>query len=186
MTLKLSSVTEENSDATASAVAASQRGSLDGTMSLKEKEVLISTSSLPQSSGVVTGVGTKLTESNTSMPSSRMGRKLHLFGSPLTKNSSIHVQHDHVDLCFGGNFQFIDDDDGNVDEKKRDLEQKHTTGSDGRDGYASLMAFVDHLREHQEINEWKITLAQQQIGSSISSNDDNAQSSSKAASYLLA
>jgi len=187
MTLKLSSVTEENSDATASAVAASQRGSLDGTMSLKEKEVLISTSSLPQSSGVVTGVGTKLTESNTSMPSSRMGRKLHLFGSPLTKNSSIHVQHDHVDLCFGGNFQFIDDDDGNVDEKKRDLEQKHTTGSDGRDGYASLMAFVDHLREHQEMNEWKITLAQQKIGTSISSNDDdNSQSTSKTASYLLA
>ncbi len=91
-----------------------------------------------------------------------------------------------MDLCFGGNFQFINKVEDDRDEEQHNLQQKSTTGTDGRDGYTSLMAFVDHLREHQEMNEWKITLAQQQIGSSISSNDDNAQSSSKAASYLLA
>ncbi len=185
LTSKLSSVTEEKSDYAASVAIASQNGGMDGegTKSFEEKQAVISTSSLPPSV-VATGVGTKLPGSNSSMPSSRMGRELHLYGSPLTKNSSIHVQHDHVDFCFGGNFQFIKEDDSH--EKQYNLQQKNTTGTDGRDGYASLMAFVDHLREHQEMNEWKITLAQQKIGSSISSNDDNSQSSSKTASYLLA
>ncbi len=151
-----------------------------------------SSSSSMRQSGLVSAVGTKLAGSNCSMPSSRMGRELHLFGSPLTKNSSVHVEDDHVDLCFGGNYHFWKEEEcqsvkeeNDEDDDAKDSQQSHTTGPDGKDGYASLTAFVDKLRYQQELNEWKITLAQEKIGIS-SSSDDTSQSSSKTASYLLA
>jgi len=92
LTSKLSSVTEEKSDYAASVSTAFENVVMDGdwTKSFEEQQAVISTSSLLQSV-VATRVGT-WTGSNTSMPSSRMGRKLHLFGSLLKKNTSIHVQ----------------------------------------------------------------------------------------------
>ena len=110
----------------------------------------------------------------------RKGRTLHLFGSPSTKASSIEVEHDHVDMCFGGSYHYWKDDsqDGSVED-----ESKHhscRSQADGSDGYATLMAFVDHLHAKQSYHEWKVTLAQQQIGSS----SDGSQSAPTASSLL--
>lgn len=144
-------------------------------------EAQVSSSFLPS------GVAGKLACSNTSV--SRTGRALHIFSSPYTKDSSIHVKRDHVDLCFGGSFFFCKETSGarsgemNKEEERAGVKIQ-SPGLDGRDGYASLIAFVDNLRQKQELNEWKITLAQQKIG--LSGSDDDSQSPSKTAAYLLA
>jgi len=110
----------------------------------------------------------------------RKGRTLHLFGSPSTNASSIEVEDDHVDMCFGGSYHYWKDDsqDGSV----KDESKQHSCRSqaDGSDGYATLMAFVDHLHAKQLYHEWKVTLAQQQIGSS----PDGSQSAPTASSLL--
>jgi len=100
----------------------------------------------------------------------RKGRQLHLFGSKNAKASLIQVQEDHVDLCFGGNYHRWKGFD----------EMYENLSSDGSDGYASLVAFVEHLRHEQEKNEWKITLAQQKIGQI----NENGQTATTASSLL--
>lgn len=50
------------------------------------------------------------------------------------------------------------------------------------DGYRSLLAFVNQLYHHMQFNNWKITLAQQTIGTS----PDDPLKSAPTASYLLA
>ncbi|KAL7541654.1 hypothetical protein ACHAXR_011107 [Thalassiosira sp. AJA248-18] len=115
----------------------------------------------------------------------RKGRRIHLFGSAHTKASSINVHTDHVDLCFGGSYQRCK----NPDEEDKDAtctqQKPHSCRSraDGSDGYASLIAFVDHLRHNQEHNDWKITLAQQTIGQI---NHNGQSRSAMTASLLLA
>jgi hypothetical protein len=124
------------------------------------------------------------------------GRALHLFGSPSVGTLSIHLRHDRVDLCFGGSYRPCtrvannnddqhdtdkDDEDPNVaaqpDPKQHDCCYRSSRVS----GYASLMAFVEHLQEEQEFNHWKVTLAQERIGQGI---DDACMP--RTASYFLA
>jgi hypothetical protein len=122
----------------------------------------------------------------------RKGRALHLFSSPSIGESSIHARPDHVDLCFGGRYPRCTrgaDDDCNEDKDDDDRniaaqpEPKHDFfyRSSGVSGYASLMAFVEHLRQEQELNHWKVTLAQERIGWG----DDDAYTP-RTASYFLA
>eukprot|EP00584_Thalassiosira_punctigera_P027168 CAMPEP_0172580340 /NCGR_PEP_ID=MMETSP1067-20121228/139706_1 /TAXON_ID=265564 ORGANISM="Thalassiosira punctigera, Strain Tpunct2005C2" /NCGR_SAMPLE_ID=MMETSP1067 /ASSEMBLY_ACC=CAM_ASM_000444 /LENGTH=890 /DNA_ID=CAMNT_0013373079 /DNA_START=75 /DNA_END=2747 /DNA_ORIENTATION=+ len=109
----------------------------------------------------------------------RKGRNIHLFGSSNTKASSIHVRFDSVDLCFGGNYRCWKA--GN-EEENADI-HSCPPQTDGRDGYASLMAFVHHLRHEQEKNDWKVTLAQQTIGQ-VTTRDDESESAMTASSLL--
>ncbi|KAL3765305.1 hypothetical protein ACHAW5_006090 [Stephanodiscus triporus] len=117
----------------------------------------------------------------------KKGRALHLFGSLNVKASSIRARPDHVDLCFGGAYHLCtsgandgDDEDVNI-HNQPNPKHDHPSGSNGIDGYASLMAFVEHLRDEQELNKWKITLAQQRIGQG-----DGDSRPPRTASYFLA
>jgi len=111
----------------------------------------------------------------------RKGRQIHLFGSENTKASSIYVRSDSVDLCFGGNYRLhdgLDEEKTTSDDDIVHAQQRHSS-----DGYASLIAFVNHLQREQEKNDWKITLAQQTIGRHVR---DGESRSAMTASSLLA
>jgi hypothetical protein len=122
---------------------------------------------------------------NNVVPTEKIGRALHLFRSRTIESSSIHVHRDHVDMCFGGNYhRGANDGDGDRYKYTTDqyeLENDRPYRSSGVSGYASLIAFVEHLREQQELNDWKITLAQERIGQG----DDDSRPP-KTASYFLA
>ena len=134
----------------------------------------------------------------------RKGRDIHLFGADHVKSSSFDVASNHVDVCFGGSYlhkrdsgSFFDEEesgdddddnsDGNVEAKEKELSPPHTcrTSVDGSDGYSTLMAFVNELQEHQKANEWKVTLAQQTIGTTFENGDINKPKSARTASSLL-
>jgi len=134
----------------------------------------------------------------------RKGRDIHLFGADHVKLSSFDVASNHVDVCFGGSYlhkrdsgSFFDEEesgdddddnsDGNVEAKEEELSPPHTcrTSVDGSDGYSTLMAFVNELQEHQKANEWKVTLAQQTIGTTFENGDINKPKSARTASSLL-
>lgn len=129
----------------------------------------------------------------------RKGRDIHLFGADNVKLSSFDVKANHVDVCFGGSYCHEkrdgsilyeegsdDDDDGDVDAKE-EVALPHTcrTAADGSDGYSTLMAFVNQLEQHQKANEWKVTLAQQTIGTTFENGDINKPKSARTASSLL-
>ncbi|KAL7472015.1 hypothetical protein ACHAXS_012339 [Conticribra weissflogii] len=112
----------------------------------------------------------------------RRGRSIKLFGAPNVKSSSFQVHRRHVDLCFGGSFKLVEESvEKTIKEDEEDsikfdngcLMCHSGTEGDGRDGYASLMAFVRQLYNHQRLHDWKVTLAQQTIGQSVSSDGDN-------------
>eukprot|EP00986_Skeletonema_menzelii_P003651 scaffold1153_cov147-Skeletonema_menzelii.AAC.7 len=136
----------------------------------------------------------------------RKGRDIHLFGADHVKLSSFDVASNHVDMCFGGSYYHKkrdrsslyeggeSDDDGSEEEDDGEEAREdnvpllpHTcrTAADGSDGYATLMAFVNQLHEHQKVNEWKVTLAQQTIGTTFENGDINKPKSARTASSLL-
>ena len=99
-------------------------------------------------------------------------------------------------MCFGGSYNRWTDANDEVDistgeqetsqQPPKNPQQQHSCRSraDGSDGYATLMAFVDHLHEQQAYNEWKITLAQQTIGEKCTK--DGYSQTAPTASSLLA
>jgi hypothetical protein len=136
----------------------------------------------------------------------RKGRDIRLFGADHVKSSSFDVAYNHVDVCFGGSYRhkkrdissFNEDDDddegssnsddyGSSAAKESSPPPPHTcrTSADGSDGYSTLMAFVHQLQEHQKVNEWKVTLAQQTIGTTFENGDINKPKSARTASSLL-
>jgi len=139
----------------------------------------------------------------------RKGRDIHLYGAENVKLSRMDVRSsNHVDVCFGGSYCYrsddgggalfeedeSDDDDGSGSDgeaKKKEKvsppQQQHTChkATDGSDGYTTLMAFVNQLEQHQKSNEWKVTLAQQTIGTTFKNGDINQPKSARTASSLL-
>lgn len=126
----------------------------------------------------------------------RKGRHINLFGADHVKNSSFDVGLDHVDICFGGSYLYkssssssniFDEEEEVSDESLSPSSSQHTchTSADGSDGYSTLMAFVHQLQEHQKANEWKVTLAQQTIGTTFENGDINKPKSARTASSLL-
>eukprot|EP00970_Alexandrium_tamarense_P003780 scaffold610_cov175-Alexandrium_tamarense.AAC.2 len=112
---------------------------------------------------------------------SRKGRPISLFGASHTKSASLRVHPKHVDLCFGGSYRPWRSPE---EEKFDDNHKAHSCISDvdGSDGYGSLIAFVKELHYHQQHNDWKLTLAQQTIGRSLS---DPSKSATTASSLLV-
>ena len=96
------------------------------------------------------------------------GRSINLFGAPNVKSSSFHVHSKCVDLCFGGHFRRWEGPNNQTHDEKEDEVCSMCHQSDGSDGYASMMAFVNQLHDKQEEHDWKVTLAQQTIGQSSS------------------
>ena len=129
----------------------------------------------------------------------RKGRNIHLFGADNVKMSKFDVENDHVDVCFGGCFNYKKDegsfneedeychDESSHDESSKQPQQPHDyhTTTDESDGYATLMTFVHQLKEQQKENDWKVTLAQQTIGTTFENGDINKPKSAKTASSLL-
>mmetsp|Transcript_19339 Transcript_19339/g.39712 ORF Transcript_19339/g.39712 Transcript_19339/m.39712 type:complete len:950 (+) Transcript_19339:202-3051(+) len=112
----------------------------------------------------------------------KRGRGIHLFGAPHVKSSSFRVHRRHVDLCFGGNFKLVEESIKKTIEEGGEESSQFDNGCltchpevvrDGSDGYASLMAFVRQFYDHQRLHNWKVTLAQQTIGQSVSSTGRN-------------
>lgn len=114
----------------------------------------------------------------------RKGREICLFGAEHVESSSFNVASDHVDVCFGGSYRYKR---GGVDyENEAVLSLPHTCRSaNGSNGYSTLKAFVHQLQEHQIVNNWKVTLAQQTIGTTFENGDINKPKSARTASSLL-
>ena len=119
----------------------------------------------------------------------RQGRAIGLFGSTDPERSSIRVHSSHVDLCFGGSYRLWNGDEvTETEEPCTNDNPGHTCTCAANnvdsdiDGYKSLLAFVNQLYHHMQFNNWKITLAQQTIGTS----SDDPTRSAPTASYLLA
>jgi hypothetical protein len=115
----------------------------------------------------------------------KKGRAIRLFGSTDADSSSIQTNSHHVDMCFGGSYRMWS---GSIDTEKSNGKVNRCTTcakadqDDENDGYKSLLAFVNQLYHHMQFNNWKITLAQQTIGTA----SDDPLKSSPTASYLLA
>lgn len=118
---------------------------------------------------------------NLKVSTQKQGRAICLFGSKNANSSSICTHYRHVDLCFGGSYRMW---------RGAAAENNGSTCCDtcikeednANDGYRSLLAFVNQLYHHMQFNNWKITLAQQTIGTS----PDDPLKSAPTASYLLA
>mmetsp|Transcript_17844 Transcript_17844/g.35778 ORF Transcript_17844/g.35778 Transcript_17844/m.35778 type:complete len:927 (+) Transcript_17844:184-2964(+) len=125
-------------------------------------------------------------DSSHSRVEQRKGRIIYLFGAQHVKSSSLTVHRKNVHLCFGGKVKLLNDTGGVSNDElasnsKNPCSMCHSVSDvNGFDGYASLLAFVHQLHGLQRIHNWKITLAQQTIGQSVSpagSHDDEGNDS---------
>mmetsp|Transcript_22559 Transcript_22559/g.45099 ORF Transcript_22559/g.45099 Transcript_22559/m.45099 type:complete len:974 (-) Transcript_22559:259-3180(-) len=125
-------------------------------------------------------------DSSHSRVEQRKGRIIYLFGAQHVKSSSLTVHRKNVHLCFGGKVKLLNDTGGVSNDElasnsNNPCSMCHSVSDvNGFDGYASLLAFVHQLHGLQRIHNWKITLAQQTIGQSVSpagSHDDEGNDS---------
>mmetsp|Transcript_7560 Transcript_7560/g.16262 ORF Transcript_7560/g.16262 Transcript_7560/m.16262 type:complete len:958 (-) Transcript_7560:151-3024(-) len=118
-------------------------------------------------------------DSSHSRVEQRKGRIIYLFGAQHVKSSSLTVHRKNVHLCFGGKVKLLNDTGGVSNDElasnsNNPCSMCHSASDvNGFDGYASLLAFVHQLHGLQRIHNWKITLAQQTIGQSVSSTGRN-------------
>jgi hypothetical protein len=112
----------------------------------------------------------------------KQGRSISLFGSPHANCSSIRTHSRHVDLCFGGGYRLWRGAASEEIESRDSSAHSCPAGEEGNDGYESLLAFVNQLYRHMQLNDWKVTLAQQTIGRS----PEEPTKSARTASSLLA